>query len=394
MEAHGSNPEPIKEEKEYRKFIWPRLLLGICITIGLIWAAVYFADRFVPARESETAVSAGRAQTAEPEKQARSTAESAETKQTAAAVEKTDASAEQPRSEAAGEQAHPEQTPAEEAGQTGHPEPASAESDQNQTTAHAQHLAKEQPRGVYFMDKLIKPLEYELTERFWGWRPNDLIKFTDNVNELQLGVLETTRRATVYLTERISRRGSAEALDPNLENAMNWLMVNARNYWFPSPENKYTDAIAELRGYQERLEQGRANFYIRADNLIPLLKAFEELLGSCDDNLVKLTEEDGDPVSSFQADNYFYYAKGVAMTLDSLLRGVEHDFKPTLEMRNGVDVMEHAIHSCHIAAELDPWLWVTEGSLNGILANHRANMAAHISHARFYVSLLIETLST
>ena len=82
------------------------------------------------------------------------------------------------------------------------------------------------------------------------------------------------------------------------------------------------------------------------------------------------------------------------MTLDSLLRGVEHDFKRTLEMRNGADVLEHAIHSCHIAAGLDPWLLVTEGSLNGILANHRANMAAHISHARFYVSLLIETLST
>ncbi|MBS3732531.1 MAG: DUF2333 family protein [Desulfobacterales bacterium] len=391
MEAHGSNPEPIKEEKEYRKFIWIRLLLGICITVGLIWAAVYFADRFVPAREFETAASAGSAQTAEPEKQARSTAESAETKQTEAAAEKTAPSPEQPRPETNGEQAHPEQKPAEE---TGHPEPESAENGQSQASAAAQHPTKEQPRGFYFMDKLIKPLEYELTERFWGWRPNDLIKFTDNVNELQLGVLETTRRATVYLTERISRRGSAEALDPNLENAMNWLMVNAKNYWFPSPENKYTDAIKELRAYQDRLEQGRASFYIRADNLIPLLKAFEELLGSCDDNLVKLTEEDGEPVSSFQADNYFYYAKGVAMTLDSLLRGVEHDFKRTLEMRNGVDVLEHAIHSCHTAAELDPWLWVTEGSLNGILANHRANMAAHISHARFYVSLLIETLST
>lgn len=53
-----------------------------------------------------------------------------------------------------------------------------------------------------------------------------------------------------------------------------------------------------------------------------------------------------------------------------------------------------AIHSCHIAAGLDPWLLVTEGGLNGILANHRANMAAHISHTRFYVNLLVETLST
>jgi hypothetical protein len=31
---------------------------------------------------------------------------------------------------------------------------------------------------------------------------------------------------------------------------------------------------------------------------------------------------------------------------------------------------------------------------DGILANHRANMAAPISHARFFVGMLIETLST
>jgi hypothetical protein len=32
--------------------------------------------------------------------------------------------------------------------------------------------------------------------------------------------------------------------------------------------------------------------------------------------------------------------------------------------------------------------------LCGIFANHRANMAAHISHARFYVGLLAAALST
>jgi hypothetical protein len=37
---------------------------------------------------------------------------------------------------------------------------------------------------------------------------------------------------------------------------------------------------------------------------------------------------------------------------------------------------------------------VTEASLNGILANHRANMAAHISHARYYLGLMVKTLST
>lgn len=366
MEEHGSNPEPIEEEKEYRKFIWPRLLLGICITIALIWGAVYFAGLFVPEKEPAATPSASITRTAPQEKETGS-AESAE---------------------------EPAEEPTEKAAEGKQPEAAPEESTQAHTSEAAQHPAKDQPQGVYFMDQLIEPLEYELTERFWGWRPNDIIKFTDNVNEIQLGVLEVTRRTTVSLTERISRSGSAISLDPNLERAMNWLMVKADSFWFPSAENKYEDALEELRDYRSRLQQGNANFYIRADNVIPLLKALEELLGSCDDNLVKLKERDGSSVSSFHADNYFYYAKGVAKAMDSVLRGVEHDFARTLEMRGGADVLEHAIHSCHIAAELDPWLWVTEGSLNGILANHRANMAAHISHTRFYVSLLIETLST
>jgi hypothetical protein len=94
------------------------------------------------------------------------------------------------------------------------------------------------PPGVLFVDAIIAPLDYELNDRFWGWRPNDIINLTDNVNNFQLGVLEVTRRAVTTLTERISRTGSTAAFDPDLENAMNWLMIKADGYWFPSPESK------------------------------------------------------------------------------------------------------------------------------------------------------------
>jgi hypothetical protein len=71
--------------------------------------------------------------------------------------------------------------------------------------------------GVRFIDACIEPMEYELRERFWGWRPNDILDFTDNVNNYQLGVLEVTRRTAVILAERISRTGSTAAFDPNLK---------------------------------------------------------------------------------------------------------------------------------------------------------------------------------
>jgi hypothetical protein len=253
--------------------------------------------------------------------------------------------------------------------------------------------ATSRPKGVAFVEAVIEPLDYELNKRFWGWRPNDVIRFTDNVNNFQLGVLEVTRRSAVILAERISRTGSTAAFNRNLENAMNWFMIKSDAYWFPSPESKYNDGLNELRAYADKLKVGGAPFYTRTDNLIPLLNAYEDLLGSCDENLVKHAEDDGTPVSSFQADDYFYYAQGVASALETILEAIQEDFYGILESRHGTELIHHAIESCRIAANLSP-LIVTEGDLSGFIANHRANIAAPISHARFYVSVLIKTLST
>jgi len=249
------------------------------------------------------------------------------------------------------------------------------------------------PKGVAFIDAVIQPMDYELNKRFWGWRPNDILNFTDNYNNFQLGVLEVTRRTAVILAERISRTGSTASFDPHLQSAMNWFMIQAHRYWFPSPESKYNTGLDEFRAYRERLLNGKASFHTRADNLIPLLIAYEDLLGSCDQNLVKTTEKDGSPVSHFQADDYFFYARGVASTMYTILKAIQEDFQDTLESRRGVEVLHHAIESCHQAMEIDPLL-ITNSSLSGTLANHRANMAAPISHARFYLGVLITALST
>jgi len=271
------------------------------------------------------------------------------------------------------------------------------------TTAHTaeqnmQHaeIALREPDlpGVALIKAAIKPLNYELTERFWGWRPNDIIDFTDNINNFQLGVLEVTRRTVVVLANSISRTGNTSAYDENLENAMNWIMVKANRYWFPSPESKYRACIQELEHYMKRLKNNEANFYARTDNLIPLLVAYQNLLGSCDENLVKTKEDDGTSVSTFSSDDYFFYAKGVASAMYTILSAVHHDFYETLEARKGAsEVLHHAIESCHHAMEINPLL-ITNSSPGGILANHRANMAAPISHARFYLGVLIKTIST
>ncbi len=255
-------------------------------------------------------------------------------------------------------------------------------------------MSGEIPTGISFVEATMGPLRYEL-DRFWGWRPNDIFSFvTDNVNNFQLGVIEVTRRTVEKLTDNISRTGAASSFDKNLENARSTcFVIEAESLIFPSSEGRYKDGLEELKKYAEKLKKKEARFFTRADNLIPLLREYENLLGSCDENLVKMREEDGSKVSFFKADNYFFYAKGVAQTLIPILEGIEKDFYPTLDRRNCLKELRYAIESCEHAIHISPVI-ILDSNLGSIFANHRANMAAHISHARYYIEVLIKTLST
>lgn len=281
------------------------------------------------------------------------------------------------------------------ASEEAHPEAAAAKKEDahGEEEAHKAALPTDKPMGVVFIQEAITPLHNELTERWWGWRPNDIINVTDNVNNFQLGVLEVARRTAVILAERISRTGITAAFDPNLESAMNWFMIKPTRYWFPSAESKYMDGLKEWRKYEERLERGEAKFYHRADNLIPLLMAYEDLLGSCEENLVKHTEENGEAVSFFKADDYIFYAKGVVSAMATILAAIEVDFNNILVSRRAIGDLHHAIESCHHVVAIDPWI-IFDSDHSSIFANHRANMAAPLSHARFYLGVIIKALST
>ncbi len=272
---------------------------------------------------------------------------------------------------------------------------SSKDSDTEVETPHTPMapVTSDRPPGIATTEAMIEVLEYELKGRWWGWRVNDLIQITDNVQHYQLGVLEVFRRSVVALAERMSRTGSTASYITNLEDAMNWIMVKADAYWFPSAESKYKETIKDMRVYVNMLERGTANFYTRTDNLIPLLASFEDLLGSCDENLLKTKEADGKKVSFFKGDDYFYYTKGVIDSMHVILEAVRTDYYKTLEARRSVEIIDHALISLHHGKEINPWI-VLDSDLGSIFANHRSNLAGPVSHARFHLGLMIRALST
>lgn len=244
--------------------------------------------------------------------------------------------------------------------------------------------------GVAFTEKLAELLDYELTGRSWGWRPNDLLigRFTDNVNEFQLGALEAIRYTAMKLKESLTRFGDADAYDPHLIEAVNLLMNRADQFWFPSTESQYEAALEELQAFLANLRDGRSRFYYRTDNLLGLVASYKDLLGNCHENLVKEEETDGSRVSHFQADNYFYYCQGVAHVMYEILRTVRVGFVEQLQTIDAVALMDKIVEDLERASECNPWL-ITNSAYDGILANHRYNLAASISSALHNMSTML-----
>ncbi len=280
---------------------------------------------------------------------------------------------------------HPAKAPHAAATAAGHEAPMMAEHEEDHVV-----LPQISPiPGVTFVETMIRLMEHELKGRFLGWRPNDLIigRFTDNINNFQLGVLEAMRFTTLRLKDSLTRMGEADAYDRDLEDALNLLMNKATEFWFPSAESSYSEAIDHLKKFLKKLKTGERRFYYRTDNLLALIVSYSDLLGNVNRTLIMDKHADGRPVSWFETDDYFYYAKGVAHVMYEILKVVRVGFKEQLVTIDAVEIMDHILHELHRAEKMDPWI-VLDSDLDGLFANHRANLNAPLSEATHLMSVM------
>lgn len=256
---------------------------------------------------------------------------------------------------------------------------------------------REPVKGEIFTLALIKIMDDQVNKTWFGWRPNTIVfgkmGLTDNVNNTQLGVLEVARRTVVVLNEHMTRFATTEAYNPQVNEAMNFFMVSPDKYWFPSASGKYREAMQGLEIYIGGLKAGRARYYSRVDYLIALMSNYKDLLGSSFYNLLKDTEADGQTVSWFMTDDYFYYSQGIALAMAGMLEAITKEFHQELQKKNAHKLLEDAIHALHAASHLSPWL-VTNGAKDGMLANHRANMSTYIGEAEHVIFTMMSQLAT
>ena len=257
--------------------------------------------------------------------------------------------------------------------------------------------SREPAKGELFTRALIKIMDDQISGTWFGWRPNSLLfgklSLTHNVNNIQEGVLEVARRTVEVLNLNMTRFATTEAYNPQVNEAMNYFMVSSDKYWFPSASGKYREALHDLQVYIDDLHRGRSRFYTRVDHLIVLLGNYKDILGSSFHNLIKDREDDGRTVGWWVSGEYFYHAQGIALGMAEMLEAVDREFQQELQKKDSHKLLEEAIHSLHAASQLSPWV-LTNGSKDGFIANHRANMGTYIGDAEHIISTLQSSLAS
>ncbi len=247
--------------------------------------------------------------------------------------------------------------------------------------------AKEEParigstQGLTFIEACTAPIRRELNDRFMGYRPNDLTRFTDDVANFQLGVVAVTRATIPVILSDIA---VSDTKNKDLASAVEYFNADEQRLMFPSSESKFMEGINHLESFQAAVETGAAT--MRTSNflgLANLLNEYDKLLSIVETSLLK--ESGGD----VEVDDIFYNAQGVASTMAEILEAVKEDFFSAIHSDKDRDHLHYAVEFLKQAAAINPFI-VTDSGPGGMFANHRANLYLPLNRARLHIKAILK----
>lgn len=207
-------------------------------------------------------------------------------------------------------------------------------------------------RSAYFS------LERELNDTAVGWVPNDLMisptAWFDNKKNLQRGIIFATRGIINVFTTNFARSGSGEELNKHLLKAQTSSFPYAEDVWmFASSESRYKEGIKSINAYLKDLENDKAVFNVKTDDLYVLMNTLESLIEMPQSRLKTGVK------SHFEADDAIYFAKGVCLVVRDVLNTVTRAY-PELMNRGGKQNITVALDTLDIIALFNP-LYVFAG---------------------------------
>jgi hypothetical protein len=242
--------------------------------------------------------------------------------------------------------------------------------------------------GEIYATTLAEIMDHELHTGF-GWRPNDFFLWgphlmADNNADRQLGIIMALRETMRVFKDHLTKISSNE-YDPNLVIADTDFRNDAEKWILPSAEGKYADGVKHLRLYVAGLHTNppaSRELNQRNIELIRLFQSWGDMLGDAHAMLYMTRKPDGGPIYPWDNDDYFYHAQGCAHVMYHMLIAVKREYNQTQKTKPVLtQLFDETIVPLGKAAVMKP-LIVLDGSPDGIFANHRRNLDAHISEAR------------
>ncbi len=220
----------------------------------------------------------------------------------------------------------------------------------------------------------------------------------DNMPNFQHGIQQALARFATEMADQIGRSRGSSSADSDLSEARG-LLNYAPDVWYVSSaslaansETQYLKAMVRLNTYNTRLAAGRAAFEQRSDNLISTLDRIGKDLGAASNAIDQEIDLYAGDWIDLNADDVFYYNKGLLYANALLLRDLGADFQGVLGERGAGTIWSRMVDSMMEGATLQP-LVVVNGSPNALVEpNHLSAQGFYLLRARTQLEELIDIL--
>jgi hypothetical protein len=220
----------------------------------------------------------------------------------------------------------------------------------------------------------------------------------DNMPNFQHGIQQALARFATEMADQIGRSRGSSSADSDLSDARG-LLNYAPDVWYVSSasiaansETQYLKAMVRLNNYNTRLAGGRAAFEPRSDNLMSTMDRIGKDLGAASNAIDQEIDLYAGDWYDLNADDVFYYNKGLLYANALLLRDLGVDFKNVLDERGAAKIWQRMVDSMVEGASLQP-LVVINGRPNALVEpNHLTAQGFYLLRARTQLEELTDIL--
>jgi hypothetical protein len=246
------------------------------------------------------------------------------------------------------------------------------------------------------MDREVNQTAWPANDPFFmpGWA-------LDNMPNFQIGIRDAVKRFALEQQHEIGRNRGTSAADGDLQAAASYFnyrpdvwIWNPSNALMPTSttEEQYSQGIKALRNYNIRLNEAKATFDRRADNLLSTLDRIGKDLGAASDRTQRQIDEDSGSWIDLHADDVFYLNKGLLYGNALILRDLGKDFAKILDEKGAKQIWDRMVTSMMEGAELSPWI-VINGRPDALMQpNHLAAQGFYLIRARAQLEELNDVL--